>query len=123
MSQYIDGFVLPILKSNVDGYTAMATSASKIWLEHGALQYRECVSDGLEVPFGLPMMAPPELLADEVVVFAWITYASREDRDRVTAAVMEDPRIKALCGEDGSDMLFDPERMHCGVFKTIVAAG
>lgn len=120
MSKYVDGFVLPVPKDKVETYRKIAEQASNIWREHGALEYRECV---LEDPIAKECLPFPRLASakpDETVVFAWITYQSRAHRDEVNSKVMADPRIKAMCGEEG--MPFDPQRMAYGGFSTIVEA-
>ena len=92
MANYADGFVLPVPKGNVDAYRRMARKAGKVWREHGALEYRECVGDDMPVARSPPFRerkAKPE----ETVVFAWIVYKSRAHRDRVNAKVMKDPRL------------------------------
>ncbi len=120
MPHYVDGFVLPIPTRNLPAYRRMAKGASKIWREHGALEYRECVGDDLNVKFGLPFLRGLKTKPGETVVFAYIVYKSRAHRDRVNARVMKDPRIQALCDPDA--MPFDCARMLYGGFKTLVEA-
>lgn len=120
MSHYVDGFVLPLPKDKVEVYREIAEKASKIWIEYGALEYRECVGDDLEVK---EMVAFPKLAdagADETVVIAYIVYNSREHRDEVNAKVMADPRLQEMCGTEG--MPFDCTKMAYGGFKSIVYA-
>ena len=109
MPQYVDGFVLPVPKDNVDAYRRMARKAGKVWREHGALEYHECVADDVDpgkvTSFPRSVKAKPE----ETVVFAWIVYKSRAHRDRVNAKVMSDPRLTA--GMSAADMPFDTRRM------------
>ena len=123
MPNYIDGFVLPVPKSKIAEYQAMAEKASKIWKEHGALEYRECVGDDMEVK---DMVSFPTLAAakeEETVVLAYIVYESREHRDEVNAKVMADPRIQEMCPTaNGGELPFDCKRMAYGGFKTIVEA-
>jgi uncharacterized protein YbaA (DUF1428 family) len=118
MPKYVDGFVLPIPKEKVEEYKKMASLASGVWREHGALDYRECV---LEDPTANDLRSFP-LLADakegETVVLAWITYESRAERDRINALVMKDPRLSSMCGAEG--MPFDPKRMAYGGFETLI---
>jgi uncharacterized protein YbaA (DUF1428 family) len=118
MPQYVDGFVLPVPKENVDAYRRMARKAGKIWREHGALAYHECVADdvdpGKTTSFPRSVKAKP----DETVVFAWIVYKSRAHRDRVNAKVMSDPRLTA--GMSAANMPFDARRMFWGGFRVIV---
>jgi len=117
---YVDGFVLPVPKKNLAAYRRMATKASKIWREHGALEYCECIGDDLAVKFGMPFPKGIQTKPGETVVFAYIVYKSRAHRDKVNANVMKDPRIANLC--DPKDMPFDCQRMLYGGFQTMVAA-
>ena len=120
MPNYVDGFVLPVPKKNIAAYRRMSKQASKIWREHGALEYRECVGDDLAVKFGLPFPKIIKTKPGETVVFAYIVYKSRAHRDKVNAKVMSDPRITGM--GDPKDMPFDCARMLYGGFKTIVEA-
>lgn len=118
MSTYIDGFVLPVPKDKIETYRGIAEKASKIWREHGALDYRECV---LEDADAKDMVSYPQLAGvkpGETVVFAYIAYKSRAHRDEVNAKVMADPRIHEAC--NGGEMPFDCARMAYGGFETIV---
>ena len=117
---YVDGFVLAVPKKNLTAYRRMAKAASRIWREHGALEYRECVGDDLQVKMGLPFPKLSKAKAGETVVFAWIGYKSRADRDKVNAKVMKDPRILKMC--DPKKTPFDVKRMSYGGFKVFVAA-
>ncbi len=117
---YVDGFVLPVPKKNLKAYLAMAQKASKIWREHGALEYRECVGDDLKPHYGVPFPRSANAKPGETIVFAWIVYKSRAHRDRVNAKVMKDPRINGLC--DDKSMPFDAKRMVYGGFKVAVNA-
>jgi uncharacterized protein YbaA (DUF1428 family) len=117
MSQYIDGFVIPLPKDEIENYRKIAEGAAEIWLSNGALEYRECV---LEDSNAHDMIAFPQLASatdDETVVFAWIVYQSREHRDEVNAKVMADPRMEIMM-QKGCP--FDCKRMAYGGFKTIV---
>lgn len=118
MAMYVDGFVLPVPRQNLDAYRKMAQKAGKIWLEHGALEYRECVGDDLQSEFGVPFPKTVKLKDGETVVFSWIVYKSRADRDRVNKKVMADPRLASMM--DPKSMPFDTKRMVYGGFKTIV---
>jgi uncharacterized protein YbaA (DUF1428 family) len=118
MSQYIDGFVLPVAKKNLAAYKRMAQKTNKIWREYGALDYKECVGDDLNVKMGLPFPRGIKTKPGETVVFAYIVYKSRSHRDRVCAKIMKDPRITEMC--DPKNMPFDVDRMLYGGFKTIV---
>ena len=117
---YVDGFVIPVPTKNLATYQKIAKKASKIWREYGALEYRECVGDDLNIKdmLGFPTIAKAK--AGETVIFAYIVYKSRAHRDKVNAKVMADPRLKDMC--DGKDMPFDCKKMAYGGFKTIVAA-
>ena len=115
---YIDGFVAPVPKRKVEGYRRMARKAGKIWREHGALQYRECVADDVKAGKLTSFPQSVKLKRDETVVFSWIVYRSRAHRDRVNAKVMNDPRLTGMM--DPKDMPFDAKRMFFGGFNVIV---
>jgi uncharacterized protein YbaA (DUF1428 family) len=118
MSQYIDGFVLSVPKDKLAAYKKLATKAGKIWREHGALEYRECVGDDLEAK---GMVAFPKLAKskpDEVVIFAYAVFASRKQRDAVNRKIMTDPRVETICG--ASSGIFNFKRMAYGGFKSLV---
>ena len=117
---YVDGFVLPVPKKNIQAYRRMAQIAAKVWREHGALEYRECVGDDLQVKMGVPFPKNAKTKPGETVVFAWIVYKSRAHRDRVNAKVMKDQRLEGMM--DPKDMPFDVKRMVYGGFKTLVEA-
>jgi len=117
---YVDGFVLPLPKKNLAAYRRMAKLASKVWRDHGALEYRECVGDDLAVKFGMPFTKQLKTKTGETVVFAWISYKSRKHRDQVNAKVMKDKRLAASM--DAKKMPFDVKRMCYGGFKTLVEA-
>jgi uncharacterized protein YbaA (DUF1428 family) len=116
MSHYVDGFVVPVPKSKIDAYRAMAETAGAVWIEHGALEFRECVADDVKPGQLTSFPQAVQLKNDEVVVFSWIVYASREDRDRINEKVMADPRLDM----DPATMPFDPKRMFFGGFRTLV---
>jgi uncharacterized protein YbaA (DUF1428 family) len=118
--KYVDGFVLPVPKKNLAAYRRMAQKASKVWRDHGALEYRECAGDDLRVKMGVPFPKQAKARPGETVVFAYIVYKSRAHRDQVNARVMKDPRIANMC--DPKNMPFDFKRMGYGGFKTIVEA-
>ena len=120
MANYVDGYVLPVPKKNLPTYRRMAGKMAKIFREHGALEVRECVGDDLDVKMGLPFPRGIKLKAGETVVFSWIQFKSRAQRDRVNAAVMKDPRCAAMC--DPKAMPFDCKRMLFGGFTVIVSA-
>jgi uncharacterized protein YbaA (DUF1428 family) len=120
MTEYVDGFILPIPKANVGKYREIATAAGKLWREHGATDYRECVADDVKVGEVTSFPRSVDLEEDETVVFAWITYESRAERDRINAAVMEDPRMKEMMDPTGEIM--DAKRIIYGGFEVIVGA-
>lgn len=109
---YVDGFVLAVPKDNIEAYKEMARIAGAVWKEHGALSYVECLAD--DVPYGELTSFPRAVQAseNEVVVFAWITYPSRTERDAINARVMADPRLAG----DKWTMPFDGKRMIYGGF-------
>ncbi len=114
---YVDGFVLAVPKANIEAYKKMAGVAGDVWMEHGALSYVECIAD--DVPYGELTSFPRAVQAkeDEVVVFAWITYASREARDAINRKVMADPRLSP----EGQQMPFDGKRMIYGGFSSFMS--
>lgn len=118
MGKYVDGFVIPMAKENVEKYSLMAQKAGDIWMEHGALQYVEAVGDDLEIEKMLSFKTISGASDDETVIFAWIVYESREHRDKVNEAVMSDPRLKEAM--EACNNLFDFKRMAYGGFKTLV---
>ncbi len=118
MAHYVDGYVLPIPKKQIAAYRKISLRAGKIWREHVALEYRECVGDDLNIKgmASFPQLA--KVKAGETVVFSWIVYKSRAHRDRVNKKVMNDPRLGAMM--DPKKMPFDVRRMCMGGFKGIV---
>ena len=118
--KYVDGYVLPLPKKNLPAYRRMAQMAAKVWRDHGALEYRECVGDDLNVKMGMPFPRMTKLKPGETVIFAWVVFKSRAHRDRVNAKVMKDPRITNSC--DPKSMPFDVKRMVYGGFKILVGA-
>ncbi|MDX1951747.1 MAG: DUF1428 domain-containing protein [Verrucomicrobiota bacterium] len=119
MPQYVDGFLLPVPRKNLNAYRRLAKKAGRIWREHGALDYRECVGDDLDIKEMVPFTQTIKVKPDELVIFAYIVFKSRKDRDRVNANVMKDPRIAKMGDKDS--MPFDYRRMAYGGFKSIVA--
>lgn len=113
---YVDGFVLAVPKAKLPAYKKMARLGAKVWMEHGALSYVEAVAD--DVPYGKLTSFPRSVKAKktETVIFAWITYKSRKDRDAILKKVMADPRLKM----DMKKMPFDAKRMIYGGFKAVV---
>lgn len=118
--KYVDGFVVPVPKKNVAIYRRISQQASKVFKDHGALEYRECVGDDLSVKMGLPFADTVKAKRNETVVFAWIVYKSRAHRDAVNAKVMKDPRLLKMM--EKGPMPFDMNRMAYGGFKVIVDA-
>ena len=115
--KYVDGFVLPVPANSIDAYKEFSAKAGAIWKEHGALEYIECVADDVQAGKVTSFPQAVKLEAGEVVVFSWIVYPSRADRDRINAAVMSDPRLKM----DPQSMPFDGKRMFWGGFKVLLA--
>ena len=115
---YVDGFVLPVPEKNLADYKRMARKAGKIWREHGALEYIECVADDVQPGKVTSFPQAVKLKPGEVVVFAWIVYKSRRDRDRINKLVMSDPRLADMM--DPKSLPFDGKRMFWGGFKTMV---
>ena len=118
MTRYVDGFVVPVPKKNLAAYRRMAQRAGKVWREHGALEYVECVADDVKSGKLTSFPQSVKLKPDEVVVFSWITYKSRKQRDSVNAKVMKDPRLADMMNPKNSP--FDGKRMFWGGFKTLV---
>ena len=121
MAHYVDGFVVPVPLSKLDDYRRMAERAGRIWKEYGALQYWECIGDDVKPGKVTSFPQSVQLKDDETVVFSWIVYESREQRDSVNAKVMEDPRLKAMM--ESGEPPFDPQRMFFGGFTTLVELG
>ncbi|MBP7567341.1 MAG: DUF1428 domain-containing protein [Burkholderiaceae bacterium] len=117
MARYVDGFVLPVPRANIAAYRRVARKAGKVWMEHGALEYVECVADDVKPGKLTSFPQAVKLKDDEVVWFSWITYKSRRHRDSVNRKVMADPRI---AGMGPQSMPFDGRRMFWGGFKAQV---
>ena len=118
MAHYVDGFVVPVPTANLAAYRRMARKAGKVWREHGALQYSECVADDVKPGKVTSFPQSVKLKAGETVVFSWIVYKSRKHRDSVNKKAMSDPRLAAMM--DPKAMPFDGMRMFWGGFKSIV---
>ena len=116
--QYVDGFIVPVPKKRLNAYRTMARKAAKVWREHGALDYRECIGDDLNVKWGVPFPRQIKLKRGETVVFSYIVFKSRAHRDRVNAKVIADPRVAKMM--DDKSMPFDGRRMIYGGFKSLV---
>ena len=119
---YIDGFVIPVPKANLEQYREQAEIACQVWREYGALDYLETVGEDVDSEFGIPFPKLANTKDDEVVVFAYISYRDRAHRDEVNAKVMADERMKAMCPSENSDFEppFDCTRMTCGGFSVLV---
>ncbi len=115
--RYADGFVIAVPKKNIAAYRRIAQKAGKIWKQHGALEYCECVGDDLKVKMGVAFPKLAKVKAGETVVFSWIVYKSKAHRNAVNKKVMSDPRIQKLAT---GPMVFDYKRMAYGGFKMIV---
>lgn len=115
---YVDGFVLPVPKRKLAAYRKMARIAGRVWREHGALQYFECIADDVKPGKRTSFPQSVKLKKGEVVFFSFIIYRSRKQRDRVNAKVMKDPRLKKYM--DMKNMPFDGKRMFWGGFKGFV---
>jgi uncharacterized protein YbaA (DUF1428 family) len=117
--KYVDAYVLPLKKDKIEAYRQIAEKAGEVWREHGALEFVECIADDVKPGKVTSFPQSVDLKEDETVVFSWIVYKSREDRDRINALVMKDPR---LAGMDPQTMPFDGMRMFWGGFKPLVEA-
>jgi uncharacterized protein YbaA (DUF1428 family) len=115
---YVDGFVVPVPKKNLAAYRRMASKAGKVWREHGALEYVECVGDDVKPGKTTSFPQAVKLKEGEVVLFSWIIYASRAHRDRIMKKVMSDPRLASMM--DPKKLPFDGKRMFMGGFKPLV---
>jgi len=116
--EYVDGFIVPVPKKNMAAYRALARKAGRIWREHGAIDYRECIAEDVKVGKLTSFPRSVKLKPGEVVVFSWITYKSRKDRDRINAKVMKDPRLANMMTPKA--MPFDGKRLIYGGFNTLV---
>ena len=116
---YVDGFVVPVPKKKVEAYKKMARTAAKVWMDHGALAYREAMADDVKPGKWTSFPQSVKLKKDEVVFFSWIVYKSRKSRDGVMKKVMADKRLARMM--DPKTMPFDGKRMIFGGFKVVVA--
>jgi uncharacterized protein YbaA (DUF1428 family) len=117
---YVDGFVVPVPEKKLAAYRSMAKKAAKVWKDHGALEFHESAADDVKVGKWTSFPRSVKLKRGETVVFSWITYKSRADRDKCLKKVMADKRLADMMS--GKDMPFDGKRMIYGGFKTIVDA-
>lgn len=116
---YVDGFIVPVPKEKLPDYLRMAKLGSKVWMEHGALSYHECVGDDVPVGKWTSFPRSVKLKEGEVVIFSWITYKSKAQRDRIMKKVMSDPRFDDY--KDPKKMPFDGKRMIFGGFKAVIS--
>jgi uncharacterized protein YbaA (DUF1428 family) len=117
---YVDGFIVPVPRKKLAAYRSIAKKAGKVWREHGALEYTECVADDVKKGKWTSFPRSVKLKTGETVVFSWIVYKSRKDRDRVLKKVMSDSRLKKMMNPKA--MPFDGKRMIYGGFKTLLTA-
>lgn len=115
---YVDGFLLAVPARKLAAYRRMSAKAGKVWREHGALEYRECVGDDVQVKWGTSFPKRVKPKRGEVIVFSWIVYRSRAHRDRILPKIMQDKRLANTM--NAKDMPFDMKRMSYGGFKVIV---
>jgi uncharacterized protein YbaA (DUF1428 family) len=118
MAHYVDGFVMPVRRRKTADYERMARKAGKVWRDHGALEYRECIADDVKVGKYTSFPRSVKLKRGEVAWFSWIVFKSRRHRDAVNAKVMKDPRLADMM--DPKNMPFDGKRMIYGGFKVVV---
>lgn len=118
MAQYVDGYIIPIKKKNLNTYKKMSKLGCKVWMDHGALSYYECVGDELKSKWGLPFPKLCKLKADETLVYAFVVYKSKSHRNQVNKKVHSDPRMTGAPPE----MPFDMKRFSVGGFKTMISA-
>ena len=115
---YVDGFVVPVPKQNLERYKQMSNACGKIWRELGALEYRECVGDDVKPGKLTSFPQSVNLEEGEVVVFSWIVYESRASRDEINDKVMKDPRMEEWMKPES--MPFDGKRLIYGGFEMII---
>jgi uncharacterized protein YbaA (DUF1428 family) len=116
---YVDGFVIPLPRDNIEAYRAMAERAGQIWREHGALSVHECIADDVKSGFVTSFPQAVELKENEVVVLSWIEFSSRAARDAINEQVMNDPRMAGMM--DADKLPFDGRRMIYGGFETLIS--
>ena len=117
---YVDGFILPLPRKNLRAYIRLASKCADLWLEHGAIEYFECVADDVKKGKFTSFPRSVKLKKSEVVIFSWITYKSRAHRDRVPKTLMADPRMEEIANSEDVAKMFDGMRMIWGGFKTVV---
>jgi uncharacterized protein YbaA (DUF1428 family) len=120
MARYVDGFVIPIPKKKITAYKRLASLSAKIWKEYGAVEYLECVGDDMKTDMGVSFPRLSKAKKGETVIFSWVIYKSKKDRDRANKKIMKDPRIEKMMKEQ--PMPFDMKRMTYGGFQVLVDA-
>ncbi|HEU4516389.1 MAG TPA: DUF1428 domain-containing protein [Steroidobacteraceae bacterium] len=119
---YVDGYVLPVPRKKLAAYRRMASDAGRIWKKHGALQYVEAAANDVKPGKWTSFPQSVKLKRGEVVVFSFIVYRSRAQRDSINKKVMKifmtDPKYKKYM--DPKNLPFDGKRMFWGGFKPIV---
>jgi len=115
---YVDGYVLPVPKKNLRAYARMARKAGKIWREHGAIEFRECVANDVKPGKFTSFPQSVKLKPGETVIFSWIVFKSRAHRNSVNSKVMKDPRLADMMNPKA--LPFDGKRMFWGGFKILV---
>jgi len=114
--KYTDGYILPVFKNKLSDYRRMAKLAWKIWMDHGALEFKECAGDDINTKMGKSFKNTVSLKQGETVIFSWIVFKSRAHRDMVNAKVMKDPRMNKLMK---IKMPFEPKRLFYGGFSVL----
>jgi uncharacterized protein YbaA (DUF1428 family) len=120
MTRYVDGYILPLPRKNIGAYREMAARAGQVWKEHGALEYIECIAEDVKPGKVTSFPQAVKLEEGETVVFGWVVFESRAERDRINALVMKDPRLAATMTPGA--LPFDGKRMFWGGFETFVEA-
>jgi uncharacterized protein YbaA (DUF1428 family) len=115
---YVDGYLIPVPKRKLPDYMRLARKAGKVFMEYGALEYRECAGDDLKIKGMASFTQAVKTTPGETVVFSWIVFKSKTDRNKINARVMKDPRLASMIHQSAT--LFNPKRMVCGGFKTMV---
>ena len=125
MTNYIDGFILPIPKAHLDEYKSVAEKVATIWKEYGALAYFEYTGDDMKLEGTRSFTEAVDLKEDEVVIFGWVVFPSKEVRDRANQQVPKDPRMAELVVPltDSTKLIFDASRMIYGGFQPLVQSG
>lgn len=117
---YVDGYVFPVPTKNLAAFAKMSRKVGKIWREYGALEYRECTLDDADANGAIPFLKTVKIKADETLMFSFIVYKSKADRNRINKKVMADPRLAKMM--DPKDPPFDWKKMTMGGFKVLVTA-